>query len=191
MPLYDVECQHCGLMAEEYQSMNTPQPTKCTGCERVAAIRVILHAPAIRTDCSFFKGGSESSLPRNDQLRRMYYAAAEKAGISTSGKRYMPELVRPGMAGGIDPEAWVPEMEGASYIKRTLRKRGWSSEGRVEVQPPQREIVETKTPYRPANDIVERCVNQEIAREGLALTPSERRHLKTETAKTLAGKMGE
>jgi len=130
-------------------------------------------------------------LPQNERLRKYYQANAEKAGISTVGKRYMPQLVRPGMAGGIDPEAWVPEMEGAAYIKRVCRKRGWSSEGRVEVAGRECATPEKKTPYRPANDIVERCVNQQIAKEKLVLTPSERRKLKADTSKVLAGKMGE
>lgn len=185
MPMYDLECGHCGLAGEDYQPMHTQQPTRCPECGHVALRRVTLTAPALHGDDKTFCKGLHDGLPIDPALRNVYLQNAQRMGINPTGRRYMPELAN--KPAGLDPEAWVPEHEARSYIQRLIRKRGWSCEGRVEVAAPPRKEPAKTGPYRPADDIVERAVTAEIARDKLDLTPSERTQLKTQTAKTLAG----
>jgi hypothetical protein len=73
----------------------------------------------------------------NPVLHAARVAAAEKAGVSTTGKEYISQLGRY----SCDPEAWVSD---ASDVKRICEKNNWACEGLVDVKahetPPEPDI---------------------------------------------------
>lgn len=158
---------------------------------RRAYARVVLRSPLgvpnIVTDTNFFTG-TDDGFGDNQRMRELYNKRARSLGIDTTGKRYVPSLVaRKELAGGRDPEAWVPRTNGRSHIKSVVQKRRWSCEGRVEVKAPDYEIPDDPKPYVISPDIVDKTVAMEIADKKLRLTPRERRALKEQTARTLVG----
>jgi hypothetical protein len=125
---------------------------------------------------------------KNDRMRKVYKKNAAKAGISTVGKRYMPELAN--TPGGLDAEAWVPVTEQRSHITNVLKKRGWSSEGRIEVKGSQGRDAPLRENYEPAPDIVERETNKELQLMG-ARTPTKKlkEKVRQETKQRIKGAM--
>ena len=148
-------------------------------------LRSPLGVPGIQTDTNFFLG-MDDGFKKNERLRRVYRANARKAGINPEGKRYVGELAR--RPGGMDPAAWVPLNEGRTHCNNVIRKRGWSCEGRITVNPATYGVDTDDRPYKVADDIVELATRQDIERQGVKLTPKERRELKAANAVTLAGK---
>lgn len=148
--------------------------------------------PYVITDTNFFRG-SDDGFGSNEYLRSVYHRNARAAGIDTTGKVYCPELCRPGMAGGRDPEAWVPRTEGRSYIKKLLTKRRWSSTGRIEVPEAPRDTPPPfDGPYTPADDIVEAATIMDIKKQGLKkVSKQEFEKLKEANAKILSGNKNE
>jgi hypothetical protein len=100
----------------------------------------------------------------------------------------MPELAN--KPAGIDPEAWVPLNEGRSHLTNVLRKRGWSCEGRLTVNPAEHGVNTDDKPYKVADDLVELATKEETMAKGLKLSAKERQKLKAENAVILAGKQG-
>jgi len=181
------------IFKNRYYSLESEegQAAYCRAVAEVAARRSQLPCPAIHTDTNFFRG-DDDGFRKNQRMRELYYTNAHAAGIDTAGKRYMPELVKPGLQCGRDEAAWVPQTQGRSHIKSVLRKRRWSSEGRVEVSAPSYDIPDDPEPYVPAEDIVEKATQMDIENHGLKkVSAQERAKLKAANAKLLAGNMND
>lgn len=112
---------------------------------------------------------------------RHHLALAERAGVSVTGKVYNGTLARfPG-----DPEAWV---SGLGDVRRVCESRGWAAEGAITVKAPS-DVEPVATPYRVADDLVERYVEDAID-ENPDLAPK-RAAVKEELAHKLAGIHGQ
>jgi hypothetical protein len=128
------------VSAEEFRG--DPERARARFEEMVASRR----APACNTDATFLSGHCNGNqFEGMDYLGDGYRQAALEAGVDPKGKVYLGGLARfPG-----DPEAWVG---GRGDVQRVLERRGWGSEGSVNVKP--REA--TEAPKRPgvAEDLV-------------------------------------
>jgi len=99
---------------------------------RWAAMCSLQKGPVLSTDDTFFQG----SKPLYDQfesqahLDRYLKVSAQHGYTPDKNAVYFPSLAR--FRG--DPEAYVTRAMGRSYIKKLLEKRGWSSEGGVNVK---------------------------------------------------------
>lgn len=85
-------------------------------------------APRGVSDCTFMAGTANGRQFSGQDYIGDYYGQVAKAhGVSTTGKKYLSGLARfPG-----DPEAWV---DSRGDVQRTLEKRGWGSEGTINVK---------------------------------------------------------
>lgn len=77
------------------------------------------------TDRAFMEGRWDGHVAP-EKFKAMDYALAKKAGISTSGKVYMPSIAD--RRGPRDPEAWV---DSVGSLKRVVEKRNMTCEGIV------------------------------------------------------------
>jgi hypothetical protein len=142
--------------------------------------------PALRgTDSVFLRGKplGGGQFAGDGIVAKAYAEEAAKAGVSTAGRYYMGKLARfPG-----DPEAWV---SGTGDVKRICEQRGWGCSGQVNVQQPRYKDTPSPLggPYRVADDIVDRHVEQRLAQDpGLA---SKREEVREAVATQLSGHGG-
>lgn len=86
-------------------------------------------APHGVSDCTFMKGTANGSqFEKQAHIGDAYKRTTESLGGSTKGKKYVSGLAAfPG-----DPEAWV---DSRGDVQRILEKRGWGSEGTINVKP--------------------------------------------------------
>ena len=86
-------------------------------------------APHGISDCTFMRNTANGKQFESQPGQGDYYRSiAEGLGASTTGKKYISGLAAfPG-----DPEAWV---DGRGDVEKILEKRGWGSEGTVNVKP--------------------------------------------------------
>lgn len=112
--------------------------------------------PQSNSDREFLEGHCNGSQFQNDPKRGNYYAkVAKKAGVSTTGKVYMPGLAAyPG-----DPQAWVSDRHD---VQKVCEQRGYNCEGAVKVKS---EIKQVQEAPRLAEDIVQRKVKQYVAKD--------------------------
>lgn len=100
-----------------------------------------------------------NTMHRDSDAERLA-AIARRHGVNPEAAHYYPQLARfPG-----DPEAFVTSR---SEIKRVLEKRGLAANGFVEYEP-QGFSSRQKKPYRVADDLVERYVQESLPPEELA-----------------------
>ncbi len=140
--------------------------------------------PACRTSGNLFRGTGDGL---DDLSRKRAYALARQAGVNPSGKRYVDGLTREGFDIGADPEAWVDQTDARDQIARTVRKRGWSCTGSVNVTGPPVERLDPTKNYQVADDVVERELDLRLEREKATVSPKERKKEHARLKKELAG----
>jgi hypothetical protein len=128
------------------------------GLRAVDRMLVSGQAPASRTDREFLMGSENGRQFQNrPEAGNRYKQITESHGVSVVGKKYLSSLARfPG-----DPEAWV---SGRGDAQRVLEKRGWASEGMVNVK--MREPEGEPKEAHVAEDILERETKVEAAKHG-------------------------
>ncbi len=154
MPFYPHECPICGPFDVFARMAGTPDPS-CPKCG-LAGERVFT-APTLKTDTTFLaiadncNGKQFEKDPKaGDYYRRM----AERAGVSTTGKIYMPGLAAfPG-----DPRAWVSDR---GDVRRICEVNGWGCDGAVKVKAQQFE----HKPVAIAEDIVQEEVKKVLEQD--------------------------
>lgn len=136
---------------------------------------------AIQTDTTFMLG-SHIDDGLNAQNRAHHLARARAAGVSTAGKRFIPQMVPEGDYGS--PEAWVG---GRQDVKDHCERTGDGCEGGIGMTVPARE--QPPEPEMPA--VAPDIVNEEVVRivreeAGGTLPTRELRDLKEKVAADLA-----
>ena len=135
------------------------------------------------TDRAFWQGREFGGAQFQDRplVGQHHLAMAERAGVNVAGKVYNGTMARyPG-----DPEAWVSNL---GDVKDICERRGWEAEGAITVKAP-RYAAREPQPYRVADDLVERYVNEAID-DNPDLAPK-RAAVKEELASKLAGIHGD
>ena len=118
---------------------------------KLAEMLALQRGPVIRTDSTFMEGWHctdqfEAKHPRLKAVGDDYRKKAEAAGVRTRGKRYLHQLAtEPG-----DVRAWV---DSRGDVQRRLEELGWGCKGAVNTQVADSQV-ETETPYRVADSIV-------------------------------------
>lgn len=150
--------------------------------KRRRELRSRFPTPYLQTDTSLQLGDGFAT----DYVRRMAYARAKAAGISTAGKIYMPSLAD--TRGHADPDAWIPHSDFRSRVADVCRERGHSCNGTVNVASPEPESDPLYEPYRPAPDIIEPEVEQinETEHEG-RMTEQQKQNLREELTERYSG----
>lgn len=166
MPLYSYSCPDCDFTTEIHRTMaRRNAKAKCEMCD--GNLVLVFEAPrALRTDTTFqagFKGGDGC---RDEATRRKLHKNARRKGLNINGKKYDGRLAK---YWG-DPEACYGSM---SEARRVVERAGESSE---ELGVKQREVA--PQPYRLADDIVERYVDEVVRDE--PVTPKKRAELRKE-----------
>ncbi len=110
--------------------------------------------PNSRTDREFLMGSENGrQFQATPKLGDAYRESCEKAGGSTTGKKYLRQLASfPG-----DPKAWV---SGRGDVERVAKEKGMGVEGLVNVPTPQ---VEPPKPVDIAPDILDRETKKMLA----------------------------
>jgi len=109
--------------------------------------------PGCQTDDTYMAGYKNDEYWRdNPELAK----ELKRRGVNISGKRYVGQLVRPGMV--VDPEAVV---SGRGDIAAVCKKRGWNCEGAVSVKA-NRDCDEPKPGPKIDPSIVEEHVKAEL-----------------------------
>lgn len=127
----------------------------------------------LNTDTTFM-ANRDDGLQCDKATRKRAYAKARAAGVNPTGKTYCPGLARLGVRH--DPQAWI---NGKADVKRVCKSRGSSCTGSVNVKASATDV--EPEPYRVADDLVERQVNETIEQNDLRPTPKQRTEL-TEAA---------
>lgn len=136
------------------------------------------------TDRAFLQGREFGAGQFQDRplVASHHLKMADDAGVSVVGKVYNGTLARfPG-----DPEAWVSNL---GDVKDLCERRGWSADGAITVRAPQYAEPPDPAPYRVADDLVERYVDDAIATNP-DLAPK-RADVKEELTHKLAGIHGQ
>lgn len=139
--------------------------------------------PQVLTDS--FKG-QDDGFGKDWRSRQLAHAAARKAGVNPTGKRFVPQMCRKGVR--FDPMAWVSDR---ADVKRRCLKEGWGMNeedgGLKAIKAREVEPVREK-PYEVAPDIVNKQTAIAAAREyGGKLTPREKADLREKTRTRLRG----
>lgn len=182
MPLYEYQCEDCGKRLELVQSVADMEREKNRlRCVCEGRLKKLVSVPAaIRGTYSDFWRDRDDGFRGNDKFRKRAYARARKAGVSTAGKTFIPQLCRDGVP--FDPLAWVSDQ---SDVKARCAALNLSANGNVKHKA--RPIEQKPQPYRVAEHVVEQHVTQRIGRN--YVPAKERRDLKETVAKELAGDM--
>lgn len=88
---------------------------------------------AIQTEATFVVGFDKDPGYGDPLLRKQRLAAAEAAGVSTTGKVFVGGICRQGMAD--DPLAWVSESSAKSEITKRCHEEGWGCKGSINIAP--------------------------------------------------------
>jgi len=130
---------------------------------RLAEMLACQTAPMVRGD-EFKRLGVEDPLEGvHPKMRPYYIDEAKKAGVSMSGKKYLPSLAeRPG-----DPRAYV---DSYSSAKKLVEERGWSADGRFEVKPEHNCHIGLPEELPIADDIVEERAMDMLQADGCSGT---------------------
>jgi putative FmdB family regulatory protein len=193
MPTYQYRCQDCGNETEKLQPhaemLKDAGRLRCMKCE--GRMRHVFGVPGIVTDTTFSAGRAASGLADDglgddDFKRRFAYAAARRAGVSPSGKSFCPGLCAPGKP--YDPEAWVSHASARSDIKKRCRELNYAADGDVTVAQREPETDPNEGPYRVADKIVQKKVNEIVAKEhGGKVTKKKRADLVEATSERMSG----
>ena len=133
--------------------------------DSLASMVALRKGPALSTDDTFFQGqgslydqfGSQKALDRT-------LAASKAMGfVPPKNAVYFPNLAR--RKG--DPEAYVTRAMGRSYIKKLLEKRGWASEGAVNVKArePENDPLDAKKCIPMGNDVIQHYAAKMVAKD--------------------------
>jgi len=157
MPLYEYQCTACGAVAEMFRPIaQRNDPAFCAKCE--GSMQKIFSTPTLFTETAFFgRRGSDDGFGHDNRSRIIARAKARRAGVSTEGKVFMPQLCRKGKP--FDPQAWVGDV---SDIKRAAAAANVNVKGSI-VNIKQPKMAVEMRPYRVADDIVDRKVQDAIA----------------------------
>jgi len=137
---------------------------------------------------STFMANRDDGFGKDERSRKVAYANARRLGIDTAGKSWFPGLARKGKGLGRDPDAWVGQKEGRGHIKKVCEKRNWNCEGSVNHKMRLDGPGPGDKPYTPAEDIVQRKVDDIVEKEHEGhITPKKRKELTEKTRTTLAG----
>lgn len=122
--------------------------------------------PGCMTDSVFLEGSENGrQFAKNPKIGDHYKKECEKRGGQTKGRKYLSQLAKfPG-----DPSAWV---SGRGDVQKVLEKRGWGSEGSVNVK--QRG---PDKPPPPPVPIADKIVDRETARELEGQTVTKREYM--------------
>jgi putative FmdB family regulatory protein len=162
MPNYEYKCTGCGVIreiSETIAEMEASRDSKrCIACE--SPMTKLFSCPTLFTETAFFsKRGEDDGFAKDERGRRMAKSIAQRAGVSTAGKVFMPSLCRQGRV--FDPQAWVGD---TSDIRRAANAANVNVKGScVNVQQPP--MATEMRPYRVADDIVERKVDETIEKQ--------------------------
>lgn len=174
MPLYEYECTHCGTRRDIMESVAEMEATKdskrCVACESL--MRKLMSTPTLFTETRFFAkrlAKGDDGFGNDHRGRAMAKKLAAEQGVSTAGKIFMPTLVPKGEF--FSPKAWVGD---AGDIRRAANQANVNVRSScVNVQ--QREPGIEMRPYRVADDIVERKVQEAVDdHHGGRVTPKTR-----------------
>lgn len=139
---------------------------------RFAEMVALRQAPGVRTDATAFTGMVQDQFgdnARGQAISRAYRARAEKAGVSTVGKRYFHTLAdSPG-----DPKAWVSSMH---EVKQVERRRVERLQRQLDQPAPE------PTDYTPAESLVREHAARQVTPD---MTPKEKRQLVSQTRERL------
>lgn len=179
----DYLCPECGAKREVFREESDTSAVVC-GCG--ARMRRLPAIPlAIVTDKRFvsFWGLDDGFGDYDTPRRRRALEIAKKAGVSTTGKTFVPEICAPGKP--FDPQAWVPHEVARSYIRKRVRELGYVAHGRgIDYEP---EPEEPK-PYRVNPRLVEEEVEEINQREYEGRLDEKRKQdLREATAERLKG----
>lgn len=142
------------------------------------------------TEQANFRGASANPFPNmNEQIRQHYIKQANQQGVSFTGKVYKSALVRPEFKGRFDPQALVSD---TSECVARLKERGWSSDGTIAYQAPEREVNDrlNDDDYQVSDDIVNEHVACEvIENHGGRIKKRDYRDLRAKVKNRLQGAM--
>ena len=113
----------------------------------------------VGTDTQLFLSKSDDGFQNDTMGRRDAIAKARRAGVSTTGKTFVPGLCRRGVV--YDPQAWVNDK--AEVVKKA-EKLGCNVVGSIQHTTPIRDehIAATEAPYQVSRDVVAGDVAQAI-----------------------------
>ena len=175
MPTYLYQCRDCSRTEERYMTIAEMEAgrdrQRCSACEG-ALVKLFTPVAVTGTDTQII--GTDDGFGNDNRSRQIFRRKCAAAGVPITGK-YYPQLCRDGHT--LDPEA---QASTTGEIKRKLQAMGRGCvEGstaircKVPEQPP-----EPDRPYTVASDIVEKATRERIRKQGLRLTPSQRKKLR-------------
>jgi len=154
----------------------------CPGCN--GAMIWCFPVLAIRTNKTFAAMYDDDGFGRDEFARRNARAAARKAGVSTTGKRFFPGLCRKGMPH--DPGAWQPTTRDA--VRERAAKIGAKLEGSVNYTPPDwNDHGSDAKPYQVADSVVHTEMDCLLKDHKGKISPKERKQLMETTRTRLSG----
>lgn len=164
------------LRSPEYNPTAPKQPPKKRG---------MFPCPALHTNTSFVANRSDE-FDGDARIRRVAMAKAEKAGVSTVGKRFCGQLCRPGVP--LDPQAWLSESDLKGETKNRCVRENWNCEElgvtAVEIDAPD------DGPYQVAENIVQEEVRDTITdmhEKGEKVTPQQKADLTDKIRRVASG----
>jgi len=187
MPTYQYRCQDCANELEKLQShaemTEDADRLRCATCE--GRMKRVFGVPAIVTDTTF-SAGRDDGIGDDDFKRRFAHAAARRAGVNPNGKTYYPGLCAPGKP--YDPQAWVSHDSARGEISKRCKELNYAAEGDITVAQREPETDPNEGPYKVADKIVQREVNEIVAKEhGGDVTPKKRADLVEATSERMSG----
>lgn len=187
MPTYTYRCQDCNDELEKLQSHDEmlvdAEQLRCAKCE--GRMRHVFGVPGIVTETTFVRG-MDDGLGDDDFKRRFARAEARKAGVNPNGKIRFPGLCAPGKP--YDPKAWVSADNARAEVRKRCRELNYGCEGDVTVKQREPETDPTEGPYRVADKLVQKKVDQIVEKEhGGTLAPKKRADLVEATRERMAG----
>ncbi len=122
------------------------------------------------------------------RVRRYATAKAQRAGVSTTGKRWCGHLCRPGVA--FDPQAWLPESDLKDESKRKCRELNYSCE-EFNITPTEIDRPDPNdSDYQVSEQIVQRDVKEAVGdlhEKGVRVTPQQKADLTEKIRKDASG----
>ncbi len=181
-PTYTYRCPDCGLKTNVNHKAGERLELDCSNCG--TRMEWQFPTPRLHTDTSLHLGDGF----KDNVLRQKAYRKARAVGIDPNGKTFMPGLAD--KRGYADPDAWVPQHDFRSTVKRVCERRGHGCEGTVNVK--RRELDEPSYPrYRPDPKMVAKDVEQVNQDEhGGQMTKRQKQELHEKLTEQYAGNDG-
>ena len=186
MPTYPYECFDCGHYEDRFMSLRqweqVGKQQHCSLCEGKMKQRVV-PLPLHKTNTGWMKGCDDGFGP-DDRTRKIALAKAKAAGVSTSGKRFIPDLCPQGDFAS--PMGWVSDLD---EVKDRCKQLNLDCQGAVTHKAT---VYDTPTaeekPYRVSPKIVEADV-QKVNKEqhGGKMTEPQKDKLRSELTERYSG----